>query len=107
MSTSNPDGTQKRVKPTPHTGQAYGGGNSTTNGQRLTWFHCDPAKIADAVGHVAANGDAISFAEARNGTWLSVTILAGAERPRWTAYSPEEMDAFLVIIIEAAIARRD
>lgn len=85
---------------------AYGGGNSTTNGSKLTWFSVNPEKVADAVGQVAANGDAISFAQARNGTWLSVTILAGAERPRWTAYSAAEMDAFLDAIAEAAIAQR-
>jgi len=97
---------QRKSKPTERQEAAYGGGNSTTNGQRLNWFQVDPAKVADAVGQVAANGDAISFAEARNGTWLSVTILAGAERPRWTAYSAPEMDAFLDAIVESAILRR-
>lgn len=98
---------QRKGKDAARQNPAYGGGNSTTNGSKLTWFAVNPTKVADAVGQVAANGDAISFAQARNGTWLSVTVLAGAERPRWTAYSAAEMDAFLDIICEEAILQRE
>lgn len=72
-------------------------------GARFTWGDVDGELIGHAIMAVTRNGDAISFAVNRNSTAGSVTILSGADRPRYYADSVTEAHALLTQIIQAAM----
>jgi hypothetical protein len=84
----------------------YGPGNATTSNGGCDWTQVNELVLVETIAAVAACGDAISFARGRRGDWISVTILANGERPRWVAYDPVEMDKILLQLGDAARRRR-
>lgn len=100
---SNASGNTARAD---HERPGYGTGNGqTVNGDALSWRDCDGDIVKDCIGAVNKAGDGISFAEGSRGDWISVTILADGDRPRWVARSIEEAHTHLTDIINAARRR--
>lgn len=71
-------------------------------GAEFAWQDVDPELIRYAITVVTDRGDAISFAVNRNRTAGSITILAGAERPRFYVNTVVEANALLTQIIQSA-----
>lgn len=70
----------------------------------LRWPHGHAIALADCINSVLAAGHAISFARSRSGRTLSVVVLAGDDRPRWTADSEDDA---LELLLEVAQAAQD
>jgi len=68
----------------------------------FSWGSVDGELIRYAIEAVTRRGDAISFAVNRTRTAGSVTILAGAERPRWYVQNVTEASALLTQLIQNA-----
>ena len=66
----------------------------------FSWGDVDGELIRLTLEVVTRRGDAISFAVNRNRTAGSVTILSGADRPRWYAETVTEANALLTQIIQ-------
>ena len=85
----------------------YGTGNaSPANGAALDWGCVDPVILQDCIVAVNKCGDGISLAQGMRGDWISVTVLADGDRPRWTARTTEEAHTHLVDITNAARKRQ-
>jgi hypothetical protein len=84
----------------------YGTGTITPiNGDALSWGSVDPMLLQDCVKAVNDCGDGVSLAKGARGDWISITVLADGDRPRWTARSVEEAQQYLVDITNAARKR--
>jgi len=63
------------------------------------WGDIDPSLLARAVDAVTERGHAISFAKNRASTAGCITILAGAERPKYWAEDLAEAERVLIALI--------
>ncbi len=68
----------------------------------LRWPNADALAVVECINAVLAAGHAISFARSRSGRTLSVVILAGDDRPRWTADDEDEAAELLREVAQAA-----
>lgn len=64
------------------------------------WGDIDGGLLARAVGRITSRGDAVSYAANRSGTQGSITILSGAERPRYTFTSIEDAERWIQALLD-------
>lgn len=64
------------------------------------WGDVDGRLLAGALGCVTARGDAMSYAANRSRTQGSITILSGADRPRYTFASVQAAEEWLQAVMD-------
>lgn len=64
------------------------------------WGDVDGSLLARSVECITARGHAVSYALNRNGTCGCITILAGAERPKYYCENVEQAEATLLMLCE-------
>lgn len=67
----------------------------------ITWAQVDGPTIKRAIDAITSCGDAITFGRTSDGGALSITILSGADRPKFYASEVDEAVDMLAAAIEA------
>ena len=81
-----------RTKNAQSTSRNWNEVNAGNQGVGVSWSDVDPSLIVAVIHACTREGMAISFAATASGKGVSVTILDGAERPRFPCVSVEDAD---------------
>jgi hypothetical protein len=73
----------------------------------IRWQSVNAEAIRSCLDSVTSLGHAVSFARSRNGSTLSIVVLADDARYRWTADNVDEAVDLLLRVAEACTAEQE
>ena len=85
---------EQRPKVAGHASVYQGIGRPTTE-QAFDWPSVNTTLLRAAIYTTCARGDAVSFAQSRDYTSVTVTVLSGGDRFKWYCRTASELDDIL------------